>query len=475
MPRHHLLHPLGVLFAALLGSGCTAHDAEDHAPPGWSTQPRHIRFRFPVQVWRKVDLLLVIDDSSSMAQEQDSLARNIREFARILESIEGGTPSLHVGVISSNVGTGPDGGGGPACAGEGDDGVLQLPAGCPAFSDGGRFLRHEVRELEGDPMWINYEGPLEDQLACMAQLGTAGCEFEQPLESMRRALSNQVENAGFLRDDAVLAVIFVGDEDDCSARDRGLFDPTQDEVDAPLGELSSFRCFEFGTTCDGPADEREPGPRTNCAPDADSPYLEPVSSYVEFLRGVKDHPEKVIVGAVTAAAGPVSVGLDPSPGPSGGQIWLEPQCVVCPGGGADCAPDDLDSALVAAAPAVRMAAFVESFPRRGAWQDICDYRAAAMEVDFTQVLVPLSLLFKRIPVYECLWGIADPPECVFSEIEEQGKDPIEREIPPCDESGGELPCYELTPAPECAPFRIRRDRAPAPDTALLVRCLAAPR
>ena len=43
---------------------------------------------------------------------------------------------------------------------------------------------------------------------------------------MKRALDgSNPENEGFLRDDAFLAVIFVADEDDCSAFSRGVFDP----------------------------------------------------------------------------------------------------------------------------------------------------------------------------------------------------------------------------------------------------------
>ena len=431
-----------------------------------------------VSTVRKYDILFVIDDSGSMRQEQESLARNFPAFIRVLENVEGGVPSLHIGVVSSNVGTGTgtagDGGGGPACAGQGDDGVLQVPDGCPPLTDGVRFIRHERQAADGAETVTNYQGSLEEQFACMAQIGTGGCGFEQHLESMRRALSNDGENAGFLRDDAFLAVIFVQDEDDCSARDRGLFDPSQDDVDAPLGELSSFRCFEFGTTCEGPADERATGPREGCAADEGSPYLEPVASYVEFLRGLKADPSRVIVAAITAGAAPVSVGLDPSDGPTGGQVWLEPQCVVCPGGGADCAPDDLGSALVAAAPAIRMAAFLDGFPQRATWQNICNYSPAEMDVDLSGALTQIALTFPIVPGDACLRDLAEPIDCIVSDTQHiHEAEQIETLIPPCADDPAARPCWELIPGDDCLRLEVHRDEDPPPGTTLSIRCLGA--
>jgi hypothetical protein len=58
--------------------------------------------------------------------------------------------------------------------------------------------------------------------SCIAQLGPDGCGYEQSLEAMYRALDPAV-NPGFIRDDAALAVLFITDEDDCSARDTSLY------------------------------------------------------------------------------------------------------------------------------------------------------------------------------------------------------------------------------------------------------------
>ena len=44
----------------------------------------------------------------------------------------------------------------------------------------------------------------------LASVGASGCGFEQHLEAVHRALADNPANAGFLRDDANLAVILVG-------------------------------------------------------------------------------------------------------------------------------------------------------------------------------------------------------------------------------------------------------------------------
>ncbi|MCU1278936.1 MAG: hypothetical protein JWM53_2482, partial [bacterium] len=58
---------------------------------------------------------------------------------------------------------------------------------------------------------------LEQTFTCMAAVGSRGCGFEHPLESVYAALTNRVENAGSLRDDALWAVVFVINEDDGAA------------------------------------------------------------------------------------------------------------------------------------------------------------------------------------------------------------------------------------------------------------------
>ncbi len=58
------------------------------------------------------------------------------------------------------------------------------------------------------------------QAACLAVQGTGGCLFEQQLKGLAAA---PTANAGFLREDALLALIAVSDEEDCSVGDVAFF------------------------------------------------------------------------------------------------------------------------------------------------------------------------------------------------------------------------------------------------------------
>jgi hypothetical protein len=219
-------------------------------------------FDIPITLLAPLDILFVIDDSFTMVQEQEALAAGIPPLVEALTGSDDQV-DLHIGFVSSNLGTAPVNSGGESCAGLGDEGHLLVRVACDPLTDEARYVAHAI-DSEGEAS-VNYTGELATQLQCMAQLGTAGCGFEQHLESMKRALENEVENAGFLREQANLAVIVLADEDDCSVYDRSLFtlQAGGDTRTSPLGELSSFRCFAFGISCAEDGDgERELGERT---------------------------------------------------------------------------------------------------------------------------------------------------------------------------------------------------------------------
>jgi hypothetical protein len=490
MPIADHLAPVSLLLLA----GCASRDVSLVE----LTQSVEQRVWIPISYNRDIDILFVVDDSGSMKQEQSSLIRNFPRFVQVLEHIEGGLPNIHLGVISSNLGT-SGGGGGDSCSGTGDGGSLlrgqadtaRCRAGaigcsgpCPALTDGSRFIKDIRVSADSGDRAYNYTMTLADQFSCMAELGTRGCGFEQHLESMKRALDSHPDNGGFLRPDAFLAVIFVQDEDDCSARSPEVFraQPGGDSATSELGELSSFRCFEFGTTCEGPSNERQLGPRQNCKPEENSEYMQSVQHYVDFLKDLKGDPSKVIVAAVAADDRPVTVGSHPGPGPSTGETWVEPQCVVCPDGSADGCPlapqDDPDVALVAAAPSIRMKAFLEAFPQRATLQTICNYNPQLRDVDLSGALTQIA---QTLHVFgnPCLPGaLADPIDCAVSDVQNLSQESqVETLISPCDSSGGTRPCYRLVPDPSCVTETnltviVDRDTDPPPNTTLVARCLA---
>ncbi|MEY4514212.1 MAG: hypothetical protein RLZZ450_6334, partial [Pseudomonadota bacterium] len=232
-----------------------------------------------------LDVLFVIDNSGSMASEQEKLARELTRMVKVLTSgdryaeredrVPPGlsdkarrfTPvsSLHVGVVSTNMG-GIDEPTGTqqqvlSCRGLGDDGILQRSTvnavnGVIAtrqefqgYAEGAVVIPPSPEcQLPPQPAYQSYltsEDPAAVGLAfrCVANLGVRGCPFEQQLESMWKALAPSTPpagpqkslytfsggsqgqgdraNQGFLREHAVLAIVHLSDEDDCSITDPG--------------------------------------------------------------------------------------------------------------------------------------------------------------------------------------------------------------------------------------------------------------
>ena len=114
---------------------------------------RQLNVSFEADPLAKLDLLFVIDNSASMAEEQANLARNIPELLRQLERTPGGLPDMHIGFVSSSFGAGPTQPT-PTCPPLGDTGRLQVKSGC-GFESGGRSVpqhrRYRESELHGRP------------------------------------------------------------------------------------------------------------------------------------------------------------------------------------------------------------------------------------------------------------------------------------------------------------------------------------
>ena len=412
----------------------------------------------PISVSNRLDLLFVIDDSASMGEEQALLAANFPRFIDELYNEEGDLPDLHIGVVSSDLGIAPyelqqDQG---DCLGDGKDGaLLRGPDGVDCqITDASRYL---VDTSDPDGAIRNYpDGQLAETFACMAQLGTNGCGFERHLEAMERALTDQPLNDGFLRDDAVLAIVFIADEDDCSALDPDLFEPGE----GALGPFQDFRCFEHGVVCDGD-DPRAPGLKSGCRPREDSEWVTPVSHFVEAVRGLKSNPDRdIVVAGILGDAEPVAV-------EERTDDWaLVPSCETAGIGKAD--------------PAIRLRAFLDGFPGSSTAQTICpadEDLSHAMEQIGEAVRVKLGSF--------CIAGDladADPaadgvqPICSVSEFVNHNR-PGEREnlLGACDDVD-ERPCYRIVEDAEACTddlqlkLVIERDEPPAPETTVVARC-----
>jgi hypothetical protein len=217
---------------------------------------------------------------------------------------------------------------------------------CDALAQGDEALTL-VTDEHGCPRCRNFADTPASTFSCLAELGTNGCGFEQQLEALRKALdvSETPENDGFVREDALLVVVLVTDEDDCSAAQPDIIfnpDPSENRIDSSLGFLHSFRCFEFGVTCDV-NDRQIMGPRNDCAPrEDDQALLHPVSHYVEFLIGLKD-PGRILVAAL---AGPVN-----------DQVIVQKDAQNRP----EVKPSCVDTSAEGAIPGVRLKAFTAHF------------------------------------------------------------------------------------------------------------------
>ena len=394
---------------------------------------------------RDLDLLFVVDNSNSMTGEQTSLAREFPRMTAKFAQAKGGLPNLHLAVISTDLGTGPRiDGQRVACSETGDNGEFQASA--PPMEScetpNGQFIKDVA--TEGGERVRNYNGNIDDVFSCIARLGITGCGFEQPLESMRRALngSNGSHNSGFLRENARLAVVFVTDEDDCSTADTAMFDSSQDSLSTTLGPFNSFRCFEFGVECE-PDAPRQLGERENCRPRVDSPYMHNVHEYVEFLRGLKAFDSQIFVAGIVAPVAPVEVQETTN------SVTQAPERRVAP----TCGIGD-----AAARPPVRLQAFLEAFPQHRV-ETLCGE-------DLASAVQSIADAIRDLVDSDCLVGNpldTDPdtaglqPECTATQVRRTSDGPIEdRVLPACDNAEApqrstELPCIHIAEAAEQCP------------------------
>lgn len=171
--------------------------------------------------YRNVDLVLVVDDSGSMEDEQNILEQRIGDLVRDLTSppdLDGdGEPDwgaverLRVAIVTTDMGT--SGSPPPAnvgvCTGFGDDGQYQSSGSCTGSEPG-----LQVYDLERGDDPAAYSA----RIGCIVDtLGLSGCGIEQQLEAAARAVERGADvPGGFPADDAILAVLVLTDEEDCS-------------------------------------------------------------------------------------------------------------------------------------------------------------------------------------------------------------------------------------------------------------------
>lgn len=146
---------------------------------------------------KKVDLVFTVDNSSSMTEEREALARDVfPAFAKALRNVGGGLEDYRVGVAD-------------ACP---------KPASLHVKGTGGAC------NFDGGQVWMQSSSPkLEQEFACVGAIDSSDMQCsgdnddEQPASAATaivEASLNGQGNAGFIRNDALLVIVSITDEDE---------------------------------------------------------------------------------------------------------------------------------------------------------------------------------------------------------------------------------------------------------------------
>jgi hypothetical protein len=206
----------------------------------------------------KIDFLFVVDQSDSMVEEQEGLAQNFQVFSSLIFQELKDSADYRIAVVTTGY----------------NPGNKTFPINL------GKFVNRPNRTIPGLSECPDEMSPiltpdslleacnisdvacqeqvLQDKFQCLAQVGEGGINQEKGLESMRLALScngpnrnafsecciddgrgafmynpacKASESIKFLRPDALLVVIFLSDEDDCSTYG-------DNPIDSPLAVCS---------------------------------------------------------------------------------------------------------------------------------------------------------------------------------------------------------------------------------------------
>ncbi len=471
-----------LLSVTLICAACNSHSLiEPHPVPGQET------VQYAENPLRKIDILFMIDNSNSMKEEQASLRASFPRLMQELENLPGPDgkpllPDLHIGVISSDMGAA---------------GPCQKPGEWPPLGDGGGLLGSMCGLQDGgkfistsqDPVTraikSNFTRDLGDLFGCMADLGVVGCGFEHQLQAVRYALwgatygsqaqrpegANAVlplANAGFLRNDAYLAIIFVTDEDDCSAElGSPLFAGARKDPTDPRGqrtEMESLRCALFGHVWKDqtPDDSLYTKPLAEMRPAEAKGQLIPVAAIAQSIRAMK-RPERTLVFGVHGWPSDPQAQYQYGPAPDPqfmGRLDYLPSCPK-------------NNPLGQATAGIRLKAFVDDMVSSGA-------TGASYDLCQGNLLGPIQEIGKRIVGTLRALCLKNPPldtqqpDCKVTErIRQPDGSVVARVLPEC--KTGQKPCWQLEPEADCAGSGVKVTITPStyspPETERVVKCM----
>ena len=161
----------------------------------------------PAVECKKMDIVFVIDNSQSMKEEQENLAKNFPEFVKVINEYktEAGD-SLDYRVAITTTDDGADQGKFRKGRGQGADQT------CDPGPNNKPWLERTDADISG-------------YFSCRAQVGTLGTNVERPLEAAKLSVTARIDDGqnalggttSFIREDALLAFVILTDEDEGSA------------------------------------------------------------------------------------------------------------------------------------------------------------------------------------------------------------------------------------------------------------------
>ncbi|MBX7082678.1 MAG: hypothetical protein K1X88_25960 [Nannocystaceae bacterium] len=313
----------------------------------------------------QIDLLFVIDNSGTMAEEQLNLALNFPRLIERLETLEDSagnmiSPDVQIMVTTTDFGN-------PLCtpfqpAGYEPAKGAPTTSGCNARIDdftglgsnpdmvpeacttvcqsdivpsdpfigfsptGANVPDVPPKDINGDG---SQDSAVAQALACIGPQGINGCGYEAPLETMLQALNPGASwNKGskpFLRQGALLAIAIVTDEVECSVKDYSIMeDEAYQETNPNNGnkQASSAICWNAGVTCNGPDAS---GVYSDCT-SLDDGKLQPIDRYTQYLvNDLRENQNKeVIMLGILGVPLVTAYNEDPPYNPvAGGELTLQ--------------------------------------------------------------------------------------------------------------------------------------------------------
>ncbi len=309
--------------------------------------------KFTQKINNELDILFMIDNSSSMSEMQQKLYDQLPLFMEKLQGLPT-PPSLHVAVVSSDMGAPGDSASAIKCTTFGNEGKFQsAPRSDSTLNPPVTCTDTTIAAPPGAPdsnntfisnadMMPNFTNPdISQVFKCIALLGDTGCGFESQLGSIDRALGAEnlqpgqtpnppSTNAGFLRSDAYLGIVILTNEDDCSAPANTpvySLNGGQQNIANPRGPIQNYRCNQWGHLCTDPGSGQVMMPplqppsdammtggtptldMTNCmSNDTGSGLLTPVSQFISDIKALKPVPDdQILVAAISAPPTPYTV------------------------------------------------------------------------------------------------------------------------------------------------------------------------